>query len=103
MIMSTDSKSDAPCEEILNTRALWHLTDALSEDILNTPAEDLFAEVAADHGNRRVLATEFDRICRRALRRVRRQEYVERLKQLINLLGPTPRFAITVGGPNGIL
>jgi pilus assembly protein CpaB len=92
--MSTDSNSDA----------LWHLADALSEDILNTPAEDLFAEVAADHGNRRALATEFDRISRRGLRRVRRQEYIERLKQLINLLGPTPRFAITsIGGLNSIL
>jgi len=92
--MSTDSKSDA----------LWHLADALSEDILNTPAEDLFDEVAADHENRRALATEFDRISRRGLRRVRRQEYIERLKQLINLLGPTPRFAITsIGGLNSIL
>jgi pilus assembly protein CpaB len=83
IIMSTDSKSDA----------LWHLADALSEDILNTPAEDLFAEVAADHENRRALATEFDRISRRGLRRVRRQEYIERLKLLINLPVPTPRFA----------
>jgi len=94
IIMTADSKSDA----------LWHLADALSEDILNTPAEDLFAEVAADHGNRRAVATEFDRISRRGLRRVRRQEYIERLKQLINLLGPTPRFAITsIGGLNSIL
>jgi Flp pilus assembly protein CpaB len=82
--MSTNSKSDA----------LWHLADALSEDILNTRAEDLFAEVAADHENRRALATEFDRISRRGLRRVRRQKYTERLKQLINLPVPTPRFAI---------
>jgi len=81
--MSTDSKSDA----------LWHLADALSEDILNTPAADLLAEVEADHGNRRALATEFDRDCRRALRRVRRQEYIERLKQLINVPVPAPRFA----------
>jgi uncharacterized protein len=92
--MSTDSKSDA----------LLHLADALSEDILNTPDEDLLAEVAADHENPRALATEFDRICRRALRRVRRQKYIERLKQLINLLEPTPRFAITsIGGLNSIL
>jgi hypothetical protein len=84
IIMSTDSKSDA----------LWHLADALSEDILNTRAEDLFAEVVTDHGNRRAVATEFDRISRRGLRRVRRQEYIERLKQVVNLLGHTPRFAI---------
>ena len=36
--MTTDSKSDA----------LWHLADALSEDILNTPAEDLLAEEVAE-------------------------------------------------------
>jgi pilus assembly protein CpaB len=93
IIMITDSKSDP----------LWHLADALSEDILNTPAEDLLAEVSADHGNRRALATEFDRISRRGLRRVRKQKYVERLKQLTNLLG-SPRFAITsFGGLNSIL
>jgi uncharacterized protein len=82
--MSTDSKSNA----------LWHLADALSEDILNTPADDLVAEVAADHGNPRALAADFDRIFRRGLRRVRRQEYIDRLKQLINLPWPTSRFAI---------
>jgi pilus assembly protein CpaB len=88
IIMSTDSKSDAQ----------WNLADALSEDILNTPAEDLLAEVAADHGDRQALANEFERISRRALRRVRRQEYVERLKQFINFLRATPRFAIiTIG------
>ena len=71
----------------------WHLTDALSEDILNTGAEDLFGEVAEDHQDRRALVTEFDRIFDRGLRRVRRQELKERLKQFIDLPWPAPRFA----------
>ena len=82
--MSINSRSDA----------LWHLADALSEDILNTGAEDLFAEVAEDHQNRRALATEFDRIFRRGLRWVRRHEHMERLKQFIDLPWPSPRFAM---------
>jgi hypothetical protein len=92
--MSTDySKSDA----------LWHLADALSEDILNTPAEDLFAEVAADHGNRRALATEFDRIFRRASRRARQQWYIEQLKSVINFLGPAPSLAIASIGALAVI
>jgi hypothetical protein len=92
--MSTDySKSDA----------LWHLADALSEDILNTPAEDLLAEVAADHGNRRALATEFDRIFRRASRRARQQWYIEQLKPVINFLEPTPSLAIASIGALAVI
>jgi len=77
----------------INSRSDWHLADALSEDILNTGAEDLFGEVAEDHQDRRALATEFDRIFDRGLRRVRSQELKERLKQLIDLPWPAPRFA----------
>jgi hypothetical protein len=89
----------------INSRsdALWHLADALSEDILNTGAEDLFAEVAEDHQNRRALATEFDRIFRRGLRRVRRQEYMERLKQFIDLPWPSPRFAMASIGALAVI
>ena len=81
--MSISSRSDPS----------WHLADALSEDILNTGAEDLFGEVAEDHQDRRTLVTEFDRIFDRGLRRVRRQELKERLKQFIDLPWPAPRFA----------
>ena len=63
--MSINSRSD-----------LWHLADALSEDILNTGADDLFAEVAEDHQDRRTLVIEFDRISGRGLRRVRRRERI---------------------------
>ena len=81
--MSINSRSDPS----------WHLVDALSEDILNTGAEDLFGEIAEDHQDRRALATEFDRIFDRGLRRVRGQELKERLKQFIDLPWPAPRFA----------
>jgi hypothetical protein len=93
IIMSTDFKSDAQ----------WHLADALSEDILNTGADDLFAEAVADHGNRRALVTEFDRIFRRGSRRVRKQEYIERLKRVINLPGPTPSLAIVSIGALAVI
>jgi uncharacterized protein len=83
--------------------ALWHLADALSEDILNTGAEDLFAEVAEDRQNRRALATEFDRIFRRGLRRVRRQEHMERLQQFIDLPWPSPRFAMACIGALAVI
>jgi hypothetical protein len=83
IIMSTDSKSDA----------LWHLADALSEDILNTGDDELFAEVVEDHQSRRALTTDFDRISWRSLRRVRRQRYVERLRQLIERPWPSARLA----------
>jgi hypothetical protein len=38
------------------------LTDALCEDILTTPGDELLDEVAEDYGDRRALATEFERI-----------------------------------------
>ena len=82
--MSINSRSDT----------LGHLADALSEDILNTGAEDLFAEVAEDHQSRRAVVTEFDRISRRGLRQVRRQELKERLNQFIDLPWPSPWFAM---------
>jgi TPR repeat protein len=83
IIMSKDSKSDA----------LWHLTDVLIEDILNTGDDELFAEVAEDHQSRRTLTPEFDRISWRSLRRTRRQPYVERLRQLIERPWPSARLA----------
>jgi uncharacterized protein len=91
--MSINSRSDA----------LWHLADALSEDILNTGAEDLFAEVAENHQNRRTVVTGFDRITCRGLRRVRRQQLKERLNQFIDLPWPAPKFAMTSIGALAII
>jgi hypothetical protein len=42
--------------------ALDNLTDALCEDILKAPGEELLAEVGEDYGDRRALAMGFDRI-----------------------------------------
>jgi murein DD-endopeptidase MepM/ murein hydrolase activator NlpD len=49
-----------------HSEAVDRLTDALSEDVLNTPGDALLDEVAEDHGDRRALAREFDQILARA-------------------------------------
>jgi murein DD-endopeptidase MepM/ murein hydrolase activator NlpD len=51
------------------SEAFHRLADALSDDVLNTPAEDLIAEVAEDHGDGRALAKTFNRMLTRAIRR----------------------------------
>ena len=91
--MSRNSRSDP----------LWHLADALSEDILNTGAEDLFAEVVEDHQDCRTPAIEFDGIFRRGLRRVRRQDHMDRLKHFIDLPWPSPRFAMASIGALAVI
>jgi cell division septation protein DedD len=45
---------------------LDRLADVLVEDILNTPGDQLLAEVAEDYGNARALAAAFDKIALRA-------------------------------------
>jgi hypothetical protein len=47
-------------------QALDRLADVLVEDIMSTPAEELLAEVAEDHGNPRALAQAFDKVALRA-------------------------------------
>lgn len=42
--------------------ALRNLADAMSEDILNTPGDDLLCEVEEDYGDPQALAVQFDRI-----------------------------------------
>jgi tetratricopeptide (TPR) repeat protein len=42
--------------------ALHNLADAMSEDILNTPGDDLLCEVEEDYGDPQALAVQFDRI-----------------------------------------
>jgi hypothetical protein len=46
--------------------ALDNLADALTEDILNTPDDELLREVEGDYGDRRALANKFDQILERA-------------------------------------
>lgn len=50
--------------------ALDNLADALTEDILNTPDDELLREVEDDYGNPRALANKFDQILERAEKRV---------------------------------
>jgi murein DD-endopeptidase MepM/ murein hydrolase activator NlpD len=56
-------------EAARRSEALLRLADALSEDILNTPAGNLIAEVTEDHGDGRALAKTFNRMLGRAIRR----------------------------------
>jgi murein DD-endopeptidase MepM/ murein hydrolase activator NlpD len=60
--------ADTNLEALHRSEALHRLADALSDDILNTPAEKLIAEVAEDHRDGRAFAKTFDRILARAVR-----------------------------------
>jgi len=62
--------------------ALSRLADALSEDVLNTPAEELLAEAAEDAQSPRALVSEFDANLRRGARRASRRRLVERLRRI---------------------
>jgi hypothetical protein len=50
--------------------ALDSLADALTEDILNTPDDELLREVEEDYGDPRTLANKFDQILERAEKQV---------------------------------
>jgi uncharacterized protein YecT (DUF1311 family) len=50
--------------------ALNNLADALTEDILNTPDDELLREVEEDYGDPRALANKFDQILERAEKQV---------------------------------
>jgi hypothetical protein len=65
------------------TDALDHLTDALSEDILKAPGEELLAEVEEDCGDRRALAMGFDRIFARVQQDSGRLDAVSRIIRII--------------------
>jgi hypothetical protein len=47
-----------------------HLADAMAEDILNTPDDEVLREVEEDYGDRRALANKFDQILERAEKQV---------------------------------
>jgi murein DD-endopeptidase MepM/ murein hydrolase activator NlpD len=52
----------------------WHrLAEALSEDVLGTSSEHLLTEASKDHGDRRSLATAFDRVVDRSVVAARRR------------------------------
>jgi hypothetical protein len=50
--------------------ALFNLADAMAEDILNTPDDEVLHEVQEDYGDPRALANEFDQILERAEKQV---------------------------------
>lgn len=62
--------------------ALSRLADALSEDVLNTPAEQLLAEAAEDNQSPRALISEFETVLRRSARRAGRLRLMERLRRI---------------------
>ncbi len=63
--------------------ALDRLSDALSEDILKTPGDELLAEAQEDHGDPLALAKEFDRI----FLRKRRGSKIKQLMAIIRNSG----------------
>jgi hypothetical protein len=50
--------------------ALFNLADAMAEDILNTPDDEVLREVEEDFGDPRALANKFDQILERAEKQV---------------------------------
>ena len=54
--------ADINREALRRGEALQRLADGLSEDILDTPTDWLLAEVAEDHGDRKALVREFNRV-----------------------------------------
>jgi murein DD-endopeptidase MepM/ murein hydrolase activator NlpD len=63
--------------------ALHRLADALSVDIIDTPAERLFSEVAEDLGDRRAMAKEFDHLLGRTVGQPRWQQILEWSREFI--------------------
>jgi murein DD-endopeptidase MepM/ murein hydrolase activator NlpD len=67
---------------------LHHLANALSEDILAAPVEQLLAEAAEQDGDDVFLATLFDRISARATAQSRRRRIADRLRGLVASIVP---------------
>src|SRR5262249_5635962 len=67
---------------------LDHLADALSEDIIAAPAEQLVAEAAEDAGDADVFVAAFDRVAMRATRQARRRQLAQRVRDVVSGLAP---------------
>ena len=67
---------------------LHNLADALSEDLLAVPAEQLLAEAADDHGDEQALAAAFDRVSARATAQSRRRRFAARIRALAASISP---------------
>jgi TPR repeat protein len=78
----------------LKPDAVYRLADSLSEDVLNTPAEELLAEVAEDDQHPEALARKFDAILSRGARRAAMRQFLERLRRIGRALSlPRAAFA----------
>src|SRR5262245_3149381 len=71
-----------------NPDPLDHLADALSEDILAAPAEQVLAEATEDAGDDRADAAAFDRVAARAARQSRRRRLAAHIRALAAALVP---------------
>jgi len=71
-----------------NPDPLDHLADALSEDILAAPAEQVLAEATEDAGDDRAVAAAFDRVAARAARQSRRRRLAAHIRALAAALVP---------------
>jgi hypothetical protein len=67
---------------------LQNLADALSEDLVATPAERLLAEAAEETGDERALAAVFDRVSARAAAQSRRRRIAARVRALAASIVP---------------
>jgi hypothetical protein len=76
--------------------ALDNLADALTEDILNTPDDELLREVEEDYGDRHALANKFDQILERAEKQVRPSSQVR--SSVLDLLYRLREWASTLFG-----
>jgi murein DD-endopeptidase MepM/ murein hydrolase activator NlpD len=79
-------KNEIDPEAARRSQSLHRLAEALSEDVLNTPSETLLAEVAEDHGDRRVDAKAFDRMLGRVARRSARQRVEDWARGLVAMM-----------------
>ena len=81
--------------------ALDNLADALTEDILNTPDDELLREVEEDYGDPHALANKFDQILERAEKQVRPSPQVR--SSVLDLLYRLREWASTLfgAGPGG--
>jgi len=92
--------------------AFDNLADALTEDILNTPDDELLREVEEDYGDRRALAIKFDQILERAKKQVSERarpssvlDLLYRLREGASTLfgGWTPANAMVWAAPAAVL
>jgi murein DD-endopeptidase MepM/ murein hydrolase activator NlpD len=93
--------ADINQEALGRSEALHRLADALSDDILSTPVEDLIAEAVEDHGDGRALAKTYNRTLMRAIRRSTWQRFgrpsIELWGKILSVVAWRPAMASITG------